>query len=109
MVVGFELDGQGFTGLNGGPIFKFNEAISMIVNCETQDEVDHYRDRLGEGGEPGRCGWFKDRFGVSGQIVPTVVVEMVQDTHSAKSQRVMATMMKMRKLDIAALKQAYDA
>jgi predicted 3-demethylubiquinone-9 3-methyltransferase (glyoxalase superfamily) len=109
MVVGFELDGQAFTGLNGGPMFKFNEAISMVVNCETQGEVDHYWDKLAEGGEPGPCGWLKDRFGVSWQIVPTALVEMVQDKDPARSQRVMAAMLKMRKLDIAGLKQAYDA
>jgi predicted 3-demethylubiquinone-9 3-methyltransferase (glyoxalase superfamily) len=109
MVVGFELDGQAFTGLNGGPMFKFNEAISMVVNCETQEEVDHYWDRLLEGGEPSQCGWLKDRFGMSWQIVPTALVEMVQDKDPARSRRVMAAMLKMRKLDIAGLKQAYEA
>jgi predicted 3-demethylubiquinone-9 3-methyltransferase (glyoxalase superfamily) len=109
MVVGFELDGQAFTGLNGGPMFKFNEAISMVVNCETQEEVDHYWDRLLEGGEPSQCGWLKDRFGMSWQIVPTALVEMVQDEDPARSRRVMAAMLKMRKLDIAGLKQAYEA
>jgi predicted 3-demethylubiquinone-9 3-methyltransferase (glyoxalase superfamily) len=109
MVVGFELDGQSFTGLNGGPMFKFNEAISMVVNCDTQGEVDHYWDKLAEGGQPSQCGWLKDRFGVSWQIVPTALVEMVQDNDPAKSQRVMAAMLKMRKLDIAGLKQAYEA
>ena len=109
MVVGFELDGQAFTGLNGGPMFKFNEAISMVVNCETQEEVDRYWDRLLEGGEPSQCGWLKDRFGISWQIVPTALLEMVQDKDPARSQRVMAAMLKMRKLDIAGLKQAYEA
>jgi predicted 3-demethylubiquinone-9 3-methyltransferase (glyoxalase superfamily) len=109
MVVGFELDGQAFTGLNGGPMFKFNEAISMVVNCETQEEVDHYWDRLLEGGEPSQCGWLKDRFGLSWQIVPTALVDMVQDKDAARSQRVMAAMLDMRKLDIAGLKQAYEA
>ena len=109
MVVGFELDGQAFTGLNGGPMFKFNEAISMVVNCETQEEVDRYWDRLLEGGEPSQCGWLKDRFGISWQIVPTALLEMVQDKDPARSQRVMAAMLKMRKLDIAGLKQAYGA
>ena len=109
MVVGFELDGQAFTGLNGGPMFKFNEAISMVVNCETQEEVDHYWERLLEGGEPSQCGWLKDRFGLSWQIVPTALVDMVQDKDAARSQRVMAAMLDMRKLDIAGLKQAYEA
>jgi predicted 3-demethylubiquinone-9 3-methyltransferase (glyoxalase superfamily) len=109
MVVGFELDGQAFTGLNGGPMFKFNEAISMVVNCETQGEVDHYWERLLEGGEPSQCGWLKDRFGLSWQIVPTALVDMVQDKDAARSQRVMAAMLDMRKLDIAGLKQAYEA
>jgi predicted 3-demethylubiquinone-9 3-methyltransferase (glyoxalase superfamily) len=109
MVVGFELDGQAFTGLNGGPMFKFNEAISMVVNCETQGEVDHYWERLLEGGEPSQCGWLKDRFGLSWQIVPTALVDMVQDKDAARSQRVVAAMLDMRKLDIAGLKQAYEA
>ena len=109
MTVGFELDGQAFTGLNGGPMFKFNEAISMVVNCETQDEIDHYWAKLGEGGEPGPCGWLKDKFGVSWQIVPTALVDMVQDEDSAKSQRVMAALMTMGKLDIERLRQAYAA
>jgi predicted 3-demethylubiquinone-9 3-methyltransferase (glyoxalase superfamily) len=109
MVVGFELDGQAFTGLNGGPMFKFNEAISMVVNCETQEEVDHYSDRLLEGGEPSQCGWLKDRFGMSWQIVPTALVEMAQDKDPARSQRVMAAMLKIRRLDIAGLRQAYEA
>lgn len=109
MIVGFELDGQAFTALNGGPLFKFTEAISMIVNCETQEEVDHYWNKLAEGGQTGQCGWLKDRFGVSWQIVPTALVEMVQDEDPAKSQRVMEVMLQMTKLDIASLKQAYQA
>jgi predicted 3-demethylubiquinone-9 3-methyltransferase (glyoxalase superfamily) len=90
-------------------MFKFNEAISMVVNCETQGEVDHYWERLLEGGEPSQCGWLKDRFGLSWQIVPTALVDMVQDKDAARSQRVMAAMLDMRKLDIAGLKQAYEA
>jgi predicted 3-demethylubiquinone-9 3-methyltransferase (glyoxalase superfamily) len=109
MTVGFELDGQAFTGLNGGPMFKFTEAISMIVNCETQTEVNHYWDKLAEGGQPGRCGWLKDKFGMSWQIVPTALVEMVQDKDPAKSQRVMAALMMMSKVDIARLRQACEA
>jgi predicted 3-demethylubiquinone-9 3-methyltransferase (glyoxalase superfamily) len=108
MTVGFELDGLAFTALNGGPMFTFTEAISMIVNCETQAEIDHYWDRLGEGGQPGQCGWLKDRFGLSWQIVPIALVEMVQDENPARSQRVMAATLKMTKLDIARLKRAYE-
>ena len=109
MTIAFELDGQAFTALNGGPMFKFTEAISLIVNCETQDEVDHYWHKLSEGGQPGRCGWLKDRLGVSWQVVPTALVEMLQDEDPAKSQRVMAALMTMRKLDIAGLTQACEA
>jgi predicted 3-demethylubiquinone-9 3-methyltransferase (glyoxalase superfamily) len=105
MTVAFELDGQALVALNGGPLFKFTEAISMVVNCETQAEVDHYWDRLSAGGQPGRCGWLKDRFGMSWQVVPTALVEMVQDT--AKSPGVMAALMQMDKLDIEQLQQAY--
>ena len=109
MAIGFELDGQAFTGLNGGPMFKFTEAISMVVNCETQAEIDHYWDRLSDGGQPGRCGWLKDRFGVSWQVVPTALVEMVQDEDPAKSRRVMAALMQMGKLGIAQLRRAHRA
>jgi predicted 3-demethylubiquinone-9 3-methyltransferase (glyoxalase superfamily) len=108
MTIGFELDGQAFTGLNGGPMFQFTEAVSLVVNCGTQAEVDHYWDRLSEGGEPGRCGWLKDRFGLSWQVVPTALVEMVQDRDPARSQRVMAALMQMGKLDIARLRQAHE-
>lgn len=106
MMVAFELDGQGFTGLNGGPMFKFTEAISMMVSCEGQAEVDHYWDRLGEGGQPSKCGWLKDKFGLSWQIVPTVLPELMTD--AARSQRVMGALLQMTKLDIARLKQAAD-
>ena len=109
MVVGFELDGQAFTGLNGGPMFKFTEAISMVVNCETQAEVDQYWDKLSAGGQPGVCGWLKDKFGLSWQIVPTALIEMAQDKDPEKSQRVMAAMMQMRKIDIAKLEAAAKA
>ena len=109
MVVGFALDGQDFTALNGGPMFKFNEAISLMVNCETQAEIDHYWDKLtADGGRPVQCGWLKDKFGISWQIVPTVIAALMQDKDSAKSQAVMAAIMQMVKLDIAALQKAFD-
>jgi predicted 3-demethylubiquinone-9 3-methyltransferase (glyoxalase superfamily) len=109
LTVAFELDGQPFTALNGGPIFKFNEAISLQVNCETQAEVDHFWTRLSEGGDPSaqQCGWLKDRYGVSWQIVPRVLVELIMDPDAAKSQRVMTAMLRMKKIDIAALRRAH--
>jgi predicted 3-demethylubiquinone-9 3-methyltransferase (glyoxalase superfamily) len=109
MTIGFELDGQAFTGLNGGPLYKFNEAISLMVNCETQAEVDGYWEKLSAGGQEVQCGWLKDKFGVSWQIVPTALFELIQDKDAAKSQRVMAALMQMTKLDIAKLKQAADS
>jgi predicted 3-demethylubiquinone-9 3-methyltransferase (glyoxalase superfamily) len=108
MVVGFELDGQAFTALNGGPMFKFTEAISLIVHCETQDEVDGYWEKLSAGGQAGRCAWLKDKFGVSWQIVPTALIELMQDQDPAKSARVMRAMLQMTKIDIAGLRRAYD-
>src|SRR5215467_5645574 len=87
MVVGFELDGQEFTALNGGPMFKFTEAISMIVHCETQAEVDHYWEKLSAGGEPGRCAWLKDKFGVSWQIVPTALIELMKEKANSNPRR----------------------
>jgi predicted 3-demethylubiquinone-9 3-methyltransferase (glyoxalase superfamily) len=108
MVIGFELDGQAFTALNGGPMFKFTEAISMIVHCETQAEVDHYWEKLSEGGQEGRCAWLKDKFGVSWQIVPTALIELMQDKDAAKSARVMRAMLAMTKIDIAGLRRAYE-
>jgi predicted 3-demethylubiquinone-9 3-methyltransferase (glyoxalase superfamily) len=109
MTVAFELNGQPFTALNGGPVFQFNEAVSFQVNCEAQDEVDHYWEQLSAGGDPNaqQCGWLKDKFGVSWQIVPTVLVELLQDDDAARSQRVMQAVLTMKKLDIAALRQAY--
>ena len=109
MTVDFELDGQTFTGLNGGPQFKFNEAISLQVFCETQQELDHYWDKLSEGGDASaqQCGWLKDKFGVSWQVVPTVLQELVSDPDSAKSQRAFEAMLQMKKLDIAGLQRAY--
>jgi len=108
MTVAFELDGQPFTALNGGPHFKFTEAISLVVNCETQEEVDHFWKNLSAGGQEVQCGWLKDRFGVSWQVVPTVLVEMLQDKDPEKSKRVMAAMLKMKKIEIAPLKRAYE-
>jgi predicted 3-demethylubiquinone-9 3-methyltransferase (glyoxalase superfamily) len=109
MTVAFELEGQSFTALNGGPLFKFNEAISLQVNCANQQEVDYYWNRLGEGGDEKaqQCGWLKDKFGVSWQIVPTVLPDMLADPDSARSQRAMEAMLKMKKIDIAKLTQAY--
>jgi len=108
MTVAFELDGQPFTALNGGPHFKFTEAISLVVNCETQEEVDHFWKNLSAGGQEVQCGWLKDRFGVSWQVVPTVLSEMLQDKDPEKSKRVMAAMLKMRKISIEGLKHASE-
>ena len=109
MIVEFELDGQRFTALNGGPLFKFNEAISLQVACETQDEVDYYWEKLTEGGDEKaqQCGWLKDKFGVSWQVVPTIVPELLKDPESEKSQRAMTAMLQMKKPDIAEMKRAY--
>jgi predicted 3-demethylubiquinone-9 3-methyltransferase (glyoxalase superfamily) len=108
MTMAFELDGQEFVALNGGPLFKFTEAISFVVNCETQAEVDHFWEKLSAGGQKVQCGWLKDRFGVSWQVVPTILSEMLQDKDPAKSQRVMAAMLKMTKIDVDVLKMAYE-
>jgi len=108
MTVTFELEGQEFLALNGGPHFKFSEAISFIVNCETQEEIDKMWEKLSEGGEKGQCGWLKDKYGLSWQIVPPVLGEMLQDKNSAKSERVMKAMLQMHKLDIKTLRQAYE-
>jgi len=108
MTVTFQLDGQEFMALNGGPLFKFTEAISFMVNCKTQEEVDEFWEKLSAGGEKGRCGWLKDKYGLSWQIVPTVLGEMMQDKDAEKSKRVMEAMLQMDKLDIKRLKQAYD-
>jgi predicted 3-demethylubiquinone-9 3-methyltransferase (glyoxalase superfamily) len=106
MTVTFELDGQEFVALNGGPQFTFNEAVSFQVSCETQDEVDAYWNTLSEGGEQGPCGWLKDRFGLSWQIVPRVLPELLADPDREKSQRVMQAMLKMGKIEIDALERA---
>ena len=108
LTVEFELDGQGFVALNGGPVFTFNEAVSFQVHCETQADVDYYWERLSEGGEPGQCGWLKDKYGVSWQIVPTVLGEMLRDKDAKKSERVMDALLKMGKIDINTLQQAYE-
>jgi predicted 3-demethylubiquinone-9 3-methyltransferase (glyoxalase superfamily) len=110
MTVELEIEGQKFVALNGGPIFKFNEAISFQVHCETQKEVDYYWEKLSEGGneEAQQCGWLKDKYGVSWQIVPIVLGEMLQDKDTKKSDRVMKALLQMRKLDIMTLRQAYE-
>lgn len=109
LTVAFELDGQTFTGLNGGPLFQFSEAISFQVNCETQDELDHYWTQLSEGGpqQAQQCGWLKDQFGVSWQIVPVILMKLLTDPDPVKAQRVMGAMMGMKKIDIEQLKRAY--
>jgi predicted 3-demethylubiquinone-9 3-methyltransferase (glyoxalase superfamily) len=108
MTVAFALDGQSFTALNGGPAFKFNEAISFQVNCETQEDVDYYWQKLSAGGDEKaqQCGWLKDQYGVSWQIVPRVLIEMLSDTDTEKSQRAMVSMLQMKKIDIDELKRA---
>jgi predicted 3-demethylubiquinone-9 3-methyltransferase (glyoxalase superfamily) len=109
MAVAFELDGQAFTALNGGPMFTFNEAISFQVHCETQEEVDYYWEKLFEGGDEQaqQCGWLKDKYGASWQVVPGVLLEMINDPDSEKSQRAMKAMLQMKKIDIDELKRAY--
>jgi len=109
MTVSFELDGQAFVALNGGPEFTFDEAVSFQVDCETQDEVDAYWSKLSEGGEEGPCGWLKDRFGLSWQIVPGVLPELLADPDREKAQRVMAAMLKMKKIDIEELERVAAA
>jgi predicted 3-demethylubiquinone-9 3-methyltransferase (glyoxalase superfamily) len=106
MTIEFEIEGQDFIALNGGPHFKFTEAISFVVNCKTQEEVDYYWEKLSEGGKEVQCGWLKDKYGLSWQIVPTVLGELLSDNDAAKSQRVMKAMLKMVKLDIKKLKDA---
>jgi predicted 3-demethylubiquinone-9 3-methyltransferase (glyoxalase superfamily) len=108
MTVAFELDGQKFTALNGGPHFKFTEAISFVVHCETQAEVDRFWEKLTEGGQEVQCGWLKEKYGLSWQIVPVIFLEMLRDKDPRKTQRVMKAMFTMKKLDIAALRSAYE-
>jgi len=107
MTVTFQIEGQEFTALNGGPQFRFTEAISLLVNCDTQKEVDELWSRLTAGGEEGPCGWLKDRFGLSWQIVPSALFKMIQDQDPEKSKRVMEAMFQMKKIDIAQLERAY--
>ncbi len=107
MTVAFDLDGQRFNALNGGPVFKFTEAVSFVVDCRDQAEVDHYWDRLTDGGQPSQCAWLKDRYGVSWQIVPEALIRLLKDPDPVKAQRVMAAMMKMSKIDVAKLEAAY--
>jgi predicted 3-demethylubiquinone-9 3-methyltransferase (glyoxalase superfamily) len=109
MTVEFELDGQRFVGINGGPQFSFDEAVSFAIECETQDEVDYYWEKLSEGGEEGQCGWLKDRHGLSWQVVPTGMEELFADPDPDRARRAMEAMLKMSKLDVAALRQAADA
>jgi len=107
MTVSFELHGQRFLALNGGPQFKFNESISFVVNCETQQEIDELWEKLSAGGQKVQCGWLKDKYGVSWQVVPTVLGKLFQDKDGAKTNRVGEAMMQMKKLDIATLQRAY--
>jgi len=108
MTVSFTINGQKFMALNGGPEFKFTEAVSFMVQCDTQQEIDHYWEKLSEGGEKSQCGWLKDRFGLSWQITPAILGELMNDKDPQKTNRVMQAVMKMRKLDINQLKQAYE-
>jgi predicted 3-demethylubiquinone-9 3-methyltransferase (glyoxalase superfamily) len=108
MTVEFEIEGQRFVALNGGPHFKLNEAVSFQVHCETQEEIDYFWSRLAEGGEEGPCGWLKDRFGLSWQVVPKVLPDMLMDPDSEKSGRVTNAFLQMKKFDIAALERAYE-
>ena len=108
MAVEFELDGQRFVGINGGPQFTFDEAVSFQITCETQEEVDYYWERLSEGGEEGQCGWLKDRYGLSWQVVPTGMEEVFADPDPKRAQRAMRAMLGMGKLDIAVLRSAAD-
>ena len=107
MTVGFELDGQSFTALNGGPVFTFNEAVSLQINCETQQEIDYYWDKLSSGGDPRaqQCGWLKDKYGLSWQVVPTVLPELLKDQDSARGARAMEAMLRMKKIDIGELQR----
>ena len=108
MTVEFEIAGQKFTALNGGPVFKFNESISFVVNCETQEDVDYFWEKLtADGGQESQCGWLRDKFGVSWQVVPTVLIEMLHDKDPERSERVMKEMLQMQKIDIKKLNDAY--
>ncbi len=108
MTASFQINGQEFIALNGGPLFTFSPAVSFFVKCETQQEVDHLWEKLSEGGEKERCGWLKDKYGLSWQIIPTVLMELLLDKDARKSKQVMEAMLQMDKIDISALKQAYE-
>jgi predicted 3-demethylubiquinone-9 3-methyltransferase (glyoxalase superfamily) len=109
MTVPFELEGIQFTALNGGPIFKFNESVSFVIHCETKEEVDYYWDNLtADGGVESNCGWLKDKFGLSWQVVPDAMIKMLSDKDAAKAQRTMHAMMQMKKLDLPTLEKAYN-
>ena len=109
MVVEFQIEGQEFLALNGGPRFKFTEAISFVVNCETQEEVDYFWEKLtADGGAESQCGWLKDKYGLSWQVVPTILAELLKDKDASKSQRVMKAMLQMKKIDIPTLKRAAE-
>lgn len=111
MTIAFQLDGQDFTALNGGPHFRFNEAISLVVNCQSQAEIDHFWARLSAGGDPSaqQCGWLKDRYGLSWQVVPTLLPQLLSDPDPNKARRAMEAMLKMKKIDIEALQRAASA
>jgi len=109
MTIEFELDGQPFAALNGGPMFKFTEAVSFSIRCDSQEDVDHYWTKLCQGGEESMCGWLKDKFGLSWQVVPTALIDMLGDPDPAKARRVTEAMLQMKKIDIATLKRAYNA
>jgi predicted 3-demethylubiquinone-9 3-methyltransferase (glyoxalase superfamily) len=109
LTIEFEIEGQKFVALNGGPLFKFNESISFVINCETQEEVDYFWAKLTEnGGEESACGWLKDKFGVSWQVTPTVLIDMLHDSDPEKVERVMQAMLQMKKIDIKALEDTYE-
>ena len=108
MTVEFELDGQPFVGLNGGPHFKFTEAVSFTVKCDTQEELDYYWDKLSEGGQTSRCGWLKDKFGLSWQVEPSILGDLMADKDPEKAKRVMEAMLKMDKIDFEPIRRAYD-
>jgi predicted 3-demethylubiquinone-9 3-methyltransferase (glyoxalase superfamily) len=109
LTIEFEIEGQKFVALNGGPQFKFNESVSFAVNCETQEEVDYFWEKLtADGGEESQCGWLKDKFGLSWQVTPTVLIDMLHDKDSAKAERAMKAMLQMQKIDIDKLKAAYE-
>ena len=109
LTIEFEIEGQKFVALNGGPQFKFNEAVSFVINCKTQEEVDYFWEKLtADGGEESACGWLKDKFGLSWQVTPTVLIDMLHEKDAAKAERVMHAMLQMKKIDIAKLKASYD-